>query len=299
MVKAFEDAAFSMKENEISNLVESEFGYHIIKLTEISGESADFASLKPQIKGELIFQKAQALFVEKAEGFSNMVYEQADSLEPAAKTFGGQVQVSDWSTRDDINKFFKSDKLVAAVFSEESIKERRNTEAIEVSPNNLVAARVLDYKASTPKAFDEVKAGIEELLKLEAAAKLAVEKGESALKALKQGQEVANLGWIPAVTVDRKDAQGLTDLAMRQVFKTDVSKLPAYSGLADNKQGYLLVKVLEVDAAAAADADSLRNAKQELAAALNAEYLAAYKQSLREKAKIKVNQRLLMDKSDQ
>ncbi|MEK9940551.1 MAG: SurA N-terminal domain-containing protein [Methylotenera sp.] len=82
MVKAFEDAAFSMKENEISNLVESEFGYHIIKLTEISGQSADFASLKPQIKGELIFQKAQALFVEKAEGFSNMVYEQSDSLQP-------------------------------------------------------------------------------------------------------------------------------------------------------------------------------------------------------------------------
>jgi len=127
---------------------------------------------------------------------------------------------------------------------------------------------------------------------------LAVEKGESALKALKQGQDVANLGWIPEVTVDRKDAQGLTDLAMKQIFKTDVSKLPAYSGLADSKQGYLLVKVIEVDASAD-DAASLKNAKNELAAALNAEYLAAYKQSLREKAKIKVKQRLLMDKADQ
>jgi len=295
MVKAFEEAAFSMKVNEISNLVESEFGYHIIKLTEISGQSTDFASLKPQIKGELIFQKAQALFVEKAEGFSNMVYEQSDSLAPAAKAFGGQVQTSEWSTREDITKFFKSEKLVAAVFSEESIKERRNTEAIEVSPNNLVAARVLDYKPSAPKAFDEVKAGIEELLKLEAAAKLAVEKGEAALKALKQGQAVTGVEWIPEVTVDRKNAQGLTELAMTQVFKTDVSKLPAYSGLADSKQGYLLVKVLEVDTSAAEDADSMNNAKKELATALNAEYLAAYKQSLREKAKIKVNQRLLMD----
>ncbi|MEK9940179.1 MAG: peptidylprolyl isomerase, partial [Methylotenera sp.] len=82
-------------------------------------------------------------------------------------------------------------------------------------------------------------------------------------------------------------------------FKTDVSKLPAYSGLADSKQGYLLVKVIEVDASAADDAESLKNAKNELATALNAEYLSAYKQSLREKAKIKVNQRLLMDKSEQ
>jgi peptidyl-prolyl cis-trans isomerase D len=294
MVKPFEDAAFSMKVNQLSDLVESEFGYHIIKLTEITGQSSDFQSLKAQIKGELIFQKAQALFVEKAEGFSNTVYEQSDSLLPAAKAFGGQVQTSDWSTREDMAKFFKSDKFVNAVFAPESLKERRNSEAIEISPNNLVAARVIDYKPSAPKPFDEVKSGIEGLLKLEAAAKLAVAKGDAALKALKQGQQV-DVDWIPEVTVDRKNAQGLTQLAMTQIFKTDISKLPAYSGLADSKQGYLLVKVLEIDTSAANDADALTNAKTELSAALNAEYLSSYKQSLREKSKIKVNQKLLMD----
>ncbi|HQS44165.1 MAG: peptidylprolyl isomerase [Methylotenera sp. 17-45-7] len=295
MVKPFEDAAFSMKVNQVSDLVESEFGYHIIKLTEITGQSSDFNSLKAQIKGELIFQKAQALFVEKAESFSNTVYEQSDSLLPAAKAFGGQVQTSDWSTREDMAKFFKSDKFVNAVFSPESLKERRNTEAVEVSANNLVAARVVDYKPSAPKPFEEVKAGIEGLLKLEAAAKLAQAKGDAALKALKQGQEPAGIEWIPEVTVDRKNAQGLTQLAMTQIFKTDISKLPAYSGLADNQQGYLLVKVLEIDTSAASDADAMANAKIELGAALNAEYLSSYKQSLREKSKIKVNQKLLMD----
>ncbi|OYZ39391.1 MAG: peptidylprolyl isomerase, partial [Methylotenera sp. 24-45-7] len=264
MVKPFEDAAFSMKVNQVSDLVESEFGYHIIKLTEITGQSSDFNSLKAQIKGELIFQKAQALFVEKAESFSNTVYEQSDSLLPAAKAFGGQVQTSDWSTREDMAKFFKSDKFVNAVFSPESLKERRNTEAVEVSANNLVAARVVDYKPSAPKPFEEVKAGIEGLLKLEAAAKLAQAKGDAALKALKQGQEPAGIEWIPEVTVDRKNAQGLTQLAMTQIFKTDISKLPAYSGLADNQQGYLLVKVLEIGTSAASDADAMANAKIEL-----------------------------------
>lgn len=295
MVKPFEDAAFSMKVNQVSDLVESEFGYHIIKLTEISGQTTSFESLKAQIKGELIFQKAQALFVEKAENFSNTVYEQSDSLLPAAKGFGGQVQTSDWSTREDVAKFFKSDKFVNAVFSPESLKERRNTEAIEVSANNLVAARVVDYKPSAPKPFDDVKAGIEGLLKLEAAAKLAQAKGDAALKALKEGKAPAGIEWIPEVTVDRKNAQGLTQLAMTQIFKTDISKLPAYSGLADSQQGYLLVKVLEIDTSAADDAETANNAKTELAEALNAEYLAAYKQSLREKSKIKVNQKLLMD----
>ncbi len=297
MVKPFEDAAFAMKVGQVSDLVESEFGYHIIKLTEVTGQSSDFESLKPQIKGELIFQKAQAAFAEKAESFSNTVYEQSDSLLPAAKAIGGQVQKSDWSSREDVAKFFKNDKIVDAIFSEESIKDRRNTEAIEISPNNLLSARVVDYKASAPKTFDEVKGGIEDLLKLEAAAKLAVAKGEAALKSLRDGKEVAALEWIPEVTVDRKTAAGLTQLAMTQIFKTDTAKLPAYSGLADSKQGYLLVKVINVDNSVVGDEAAVKTAKAELSAALADEYLAAYKQSLREKAKIKVNQRLVLDKN--
>lgn len=297
MVKPFEDAAFSMKVNQVSDLVESEFGFHIIKVTEITGQSSDFESLKPQIKGELIFQKAQAAFTEKAEGFSNIVYEQSGSLAPAAKTFGGQVQTSDWVTREEGAKFFKNDKIMSLIFSEESLKDRRNTEAVEITPNNLVSARVIDYKPSAPRSFGDVKAGIEDLLKLEAASKLAVAKGEATLKRLHSGEEVADVSWIPEVTVDRKNAQGLTQLAMTQIFKTDISKLPAYSGLADSKQGFLLVKVISVDSALATDAEAAATAKTELNAALASEYLAAYKQSLREKAKVKVNQKLLLDKA--
>lgn len=297
MVKPFEDATFSMKVNQVSDLVESEFGFHIIKVTEITGQSSDFESLKPQIKGELIFQKAQAAFTEKAEGFSNTVYEQSGSLAPAAKAFGGQVQSSDWVTREEGAKFFKNDQIMNLIFSEESLKDRRNTEAVEIAPNNLVSARVIDYKPSAPRSFDDVKAGIEDLLKLEAASKLAIAKGEAALKSLRGGAEVADVSWIPEVTVDRKNAQGLTQLAMTQIFKTDTSKLPAYSGLADSKQGFLLVKVISVDSALAADEEAAKTAKTELNAALASEYLAAYKQSLREKAKVKVNQKLLLEKA--
>ncbi|MDI1309571.1 MAG: SurA N-terminal domain-containing protein [Methylotenera sp.] len=295
MVKPFEDAAFSMKVNQVSDLVESEFGYHIIKVTEISGQTADFNSLKPQIKGDLMFQKAKDEFAKQAEVFSDLVYTESGSLEPAAKAFGGQVQKSDWLSRESGAKFFKNnDKIMSLVFSNEVLKERRNTEAIEVSTDNMVAARVIDYKAAAPKSFDEVKSGIEALLKLEAASKLAVKKGEAALTDLRDGKNVEGIEWINEVTVDRKNAQGLTDLAMNQVFKTNTAKLPAYSGLADSKQGYLLVKVIKVDTSSLANEEAKKAAKAQLNAALANEYLAAYKQSLREKAKVTVNESLLL-----
>jgi len=295
MVKPFEDAAFGMKVNQVSDLVESEFGYHIIKVTEISGQNADFNSLKPQIKGDLMFQKAKDEFAKQAEAFSDLVYTQSGSLEPAAKAFGGQIQKSDWLSRESGAKFFKNnDKIMSLIFSNEVLKDRRNTEAIEVSTDNMVSARVVDYKPAAPKSFDEVKAGIEALLKLEAASKLAVSKGEAALKDLRDGKNVAGIEWIKEVTVDRKNAQGLTDLAMNQVFKTNTAKLPAYSGLADSKQGYLLVKVIKVDSSSLADEETKKAAKAQLNAALANEYIAAYKQSLREKAKVTVNEKLLL-----
>ena len=294
-----EKAIYDLKVNEVSNLVESEYGYHIIKVTEVIGENTDFETLKPQIKGDLMFKKAQDEFIKQAEGFSELVYTQSNSLAPAAKAFGSEVQKSDWLTRESAAKFFKDNsKFVDLIFSAESLKDRRNTAAMEVSPNNLVSARVVDYKPATHKSFDEVKEGIEALLKLEAAAKLASTKGEAALKDLRAGKSVADLQWTSEVAVDRKNAEGLTELAMTQAFKTDVSKLPAYSGLADKQQGYLLVKVLEAKTLKSEDPAAEKLAQNELETALNSEYLAAYKQSLREKAKVTVNEKLLLGSTE-
>ena len=298
MVKPFEDAVFGMKVNQISDLVESEFGYHIIKLNSISGQSTKFADMKAQIKGELSWQKAQAKYAELADDFSNTVYEQSGSLKPAADKFGLQLQTSGWMSHDDGAKFFKNDKLMGMMFSDEVLKEKRNTEAIEVSPNNMVSARLVDYKPSAPRSFDEVKGGIEALLKLEQAENFATEKGKATLAKLKAGDSGADLEWIPSVTVDRKNAQGLTEPVMNQVFKIDTSKLPAYAGFMNGKTSYTIVQVSRINNALAADDEAKKKASTELQAAVAAEVVSAYGKSLKAKSDIVVNRKLLETKAE-
>jgi len=293
MVKPFEDAVFSMSPGAVSDLVESEFGYHIIKLTEIKGQAQTYDDVKPQIRAELMYQKSLSKFSEQAENFSNMVYEQSSSLQPAAKAFGLQVQTTGWMSREEGAKFFKNDRLMNLVFTDEVLKERRNTEAIEVTANSLLSARVVDYKPAAPRTFSEVSAGIEDYLKQEQAAKLAIQKGESDLAILRQAKEVPALEWIPSVMADRKNAQGLTDLVMTEAFKMDAGKLPAYSGVANSNKGYLLVKVSKVESVLPAEDSDKQAKKIELQSALSLEYVSAYIKSLKEKAKITVNQQLL------
>ena len=294
MVPPFEEAAFAMKAGELSQPVKTPFGYHIIKLTEISGQSQSFESVEPQIRAELMYQKALNKFSEQAESFNNIVYEQSGSLQPAAEAFGLKVQTTDWLSREEGAKLFKSDKLMDMAFSNDGLKERRNTEAVEISPNTLVAVRVKDYKPSAPRTFDEVKEGIESYLKLEKASKLAVKKGEAALAQLRAGKTVDGLEWIPPVVVDRKNAQGLTDLAMQQTFKIDASKLPAYAGVtAEQNKGYLLVKLIDVHNTLADDEAGRKQAESELRAALASAYSSAYIASLRKQADISINNQLI------
>ena len=289
MVKPFDDAVFSMKVNEVSGIVESDFGYHIIKLTKVIGEGGGFDAMKPQLKAELIYQKGQEKFAALTEEFSNKVYEQSSSLDAVSKRFNLPIQKTDWISRNDSDKFFKNDALLNALYSKESIKDHRNTEAIEVTPNNLISARVVDYKAQSTKPFVDVKKNIEDYLKFEAAKKTVASEGESALKSVTDVSR--KIDWQPTVLVDRKNTKGLSEAVINQAYKMPTDKLPSYSGFIDGNNGYIIVKVNKVAFPNDNNEENKKAFATEYTEALSAEYLTAYLKGLKAKANVSVNQK--------
>ncbi len=289
MVKSFDDAVFSMKVNEISNIVESDFGYHIIKLTKIIGEGGGFDAMRPQIKAELIYQKGQEKFAALAEEFSNKVYEQSSSLDAVSKRFNLPIQKTDWISRNDSDKFFKNEALMSALYSKESIKDHRNTEAIEVTPNNLISARVVDYKAQSTKPFADVRKNIEDYLKFESAKKMVASEGEVALKSLTNASR--KIDWQPTTLVDRKNTKGLSDAVVNHAYKMPTDKLPSYSGFMDGNNGYVIVKVNKVSFPNESNEENKQAFASDYSEALSAEYLSAYLKGLKAKASVSVNQK--------
>lgn len=292
MVKAFEDAAYKLGQNEMQ-VVESEFGFHVLRLTGIqAGKARPYEELKKELAEELARQKGQRKFAEAAENFSNMVYEQPDSLNPVAERFKLQVQTTGWiakSARQELGAL-DNPKLLAALFSSDAIQNRRNTDAIEVAPNTLVAARVVEHQPAAQRSFDEVKGEIAEELRRREASALALKDGMAKLEKLRQGAD-PGLKWGPPRLVSRSDAQGLPANMLRQVVSADTAKLPAYVGVPIPDGGYALLRISRVieEPAKAGDPQAAARAAQLYGAA----QYEAFVGSLRERADIEVNSKNL------
>lgn len=290
MVKPFEDTVFSMKGGEVSNLVQSDFGFHIIKLTAIRhGGSRSLDEAKGEIALELKKQKAAKKFAELAETFSNLVYEQSDSLKPAADALKLKIQSSPWiSKRGTDARLLNNPKLLQAVFSEDALKLKRNTEAVEVAPNTLVAARVAEYKAASYTPFEELNVELSKRLLREKGNAMALKKGQEAVASLQKGEAVADLKWGAPIMVTRENASAMGRDVLNQVFRADATKLPAYAGLENPKGGYLLIKVSKVVEAGAIDPAKRKTYADRLAQSLAMEYSAAYLDGLKQKADITI-----------
>ena len=254
MVPEFEASAFALQPGEVSDLVQTQFGFHIIKLIEVkASEVPEFDAVRAELLTELKQRGVDDLFYEKLEQLTDLSYEHPDSLDTAADALGLEIQHSDWLSASGGTGIGEYPKLMAVVFGEDVLEAGHNSEPVEVGANDVIVARVEEREAAQQLPLDKVRDQISEALRQQLAAQQAQAKGEELLEKLAQGasaeqieaQDYLSSGQAEAV---KRSASGHNAEVMREVFKLARPQQGASvdKGFALSDGGYAVVRLTGV-----------------------------------------------------
>jgi peptidyl-prolyl cis-trans isomerase D len=295
MANPFEETVFAMKVGEVAGPVETQFGYHIIRLDAIKDPAGPkLEAVKTEIEDRLRRAEAGRRFAEAAENFSNIVYEQPDSLEPAAEAYKLQIQTSGWITRAGSGEtvLLNNERFLSALFAADSLKDRRNTEAVEIAPNVLVSARIIEHQPAVERPFDEVRPEIIGRLTQEKTTELARKEGEALLARLKKGEQVART-WSPARLVARERREGLHPDGLQAVFGADASKLPAYAGVPVPDGRFVIYRISRLVEVQTVDAEARKMLAGQVARVSGMESNEARLESLKRRSNVQINRKAI------
>ncbi len=242
MVPEFDNAVFSGKKGDLIAPVKTQFGYHIIQIKDVKPAQAKaLADVRSEIVSLYQQQAAIRAFAEDAETFSNMVYEQSESLQPVAERFGLKIQTAKAITREHQDAVINPN-VVEALYSFDVLEDKRNSNAIEVASNTLLAARVTEHHRQSVKTFDEVKGDIIDHLKNQKAIEAAKAQGVDAIAKLSAKEKITQKFGAKA-QVSRERPGSYAYEVVTAALRPDGAKLPVYTGVQTPDGSYVVIEV--------------------------------------------------------
>ncbi len=254
MDPAFEQAAFKLKKAEISGLVQSAFGFHIIKLTDIQApKGKSFEQARPELVDAYRKEEAERKFYEYAERLGDLTYEDPSSLEPAADALGLKIKQSDWVGRDGGDGILADARVMAAAFSDDVLEQRQNSELLELDSEHVLVLRVADHEESSVKPLEKVRNDIEAVLKNRAAASLAEQTGKDMLASLAAGASMDKLALEQGVKIHQagsvgRAAKDMPGAILETLFTMPHPQgdVPVYDGTALHNGDYAVIALSKV-----------------------------------------------------
>lgn len=168
MVKPFENALFDMEKGASSEIVETQFGYHIIKLDDVRSETiVPLAVKRYEFEDEIKTDHAASMFYDISERLATLAFENPDDLGVVVEELGLEIKTSEHFSRFKGEAIASNEKLRNIAFSELVLAQGNNSDIIEITPDHVVVIRLNEHVPSTAIPLELVSSKIENILKIQ------------------------------------------------------------------------------------------------------------------------------------